>query len=84
MTGDASEAGSALEAIAANIDEVTLDQTLANKIIFSPYWEKKLTDLQARIIAQWDPLETSLLMRHCSSKLTGNRVRIYLSLGRKM
>ncbi|KAG9304252.1 hypothetical protein G9A89_019814 [Geosiphon pyriformis] len=44
-TGSASEASSALEAVAADIDEITLDQTLANEITFSPYWEKELTDL---------------------------------------
>ncbi|KAG9303943.1 hypothetical protein G9A89_005853 [Geosiphon pyriformis] len=49
-TSDASETGSALETIAAGIDEVTLDQTLANKITFFLYWEKELTDLQARIM----------------------------------
>ncbi|KAG9293868.1 hypothetical protein G9A89_019206 [Geosiphon pyriformis] len=51
-TGGALKTGSALEAVVASIDKVTLDQTLANKITFSPYWKKKLTDLQARIMAQ--------------------------------
>ncbi|KAG9291035.1 hypothetical protein G9A89_012907 [Geosiphon pyriformis] len=51
-TGGVSEANSALETVAASINEVTLDQTLANKITFFPYWEKKLTDLQTRIMAQ--------------------------------
>ncbi|KAG9286158.1 hypothetical protein G9A89_010172 [Geosiphon pyriformis] len=46
------ETGSTLEAVAASIDEVTLNQTLANEITFSPYWEKELTDLQVRIMAQ--------------------------------
>ncbi|KAG9290926.1 hypothetical protein G9A89_011076 [Geosiphon pyriformis] len=45
-TDGASEAGSALETVAASIDKVTLNQTLANKITFSLYWEKELTDLQ--------------------------------------
>ncbi|KAG9301996.1 hypothetical protein G9A89_021040 [Geosiphon pyriformis] len=36
-TGGASEAGSALETVAADINEVILDQTLANEITFSPY-----------------------------------------------
>ncbi|KAG9305316.1 hypothetical protein G9A89_007811 [Geosiphon pyriformis] len=51
-TGGALKTNSALETIATGIDEVTLDQTLANKITFSPYWEKELTDLQVRIMAQ--------------------------------
>ncbi|KAG9284034.1 hypothetical protein G9A89_022808 [Geosiphon pyriformis] len=51
-TDGASEAGSALEAVVAGIDKVTLDQTLANKITFSLYWEKELTDLQVKIMAQ--------------------------------
>ncbi|KAG9293730.1 hypothetical protein G9A89_019067 [Geosiphon pyriformis] len=46
--------------------------------------EKKLTDLQARIMAQWNSLGTSLLIGHCLSKSTGNRIRIYLSLEREM
>ncbi|KAG9294297.1 hypothetical protein G9A89_021656 [Geosiphon pyriformis] len=83
-TGDTLETGSALKAVAAGSNEVTLDQTLTNEIIFSPYWKKKLTDLQMKIIVQWDPLRTNLLMEHCSSKSTGNRVRIYLFLGREM
>ncbi|KAG9292323.1 hypothetical protein G9A89_000797 [Geosiphon pyriformis] len=45
---------------------------------------KKLTDLQVRIMAQWNPPGTSLLMGHCSSKSIGNRVQIYLSLEKKM
>ncbi|KAG9286718.1 hypothetical protein G9A89_012268 [Geosiphon pyriformis] len=73
-TGGASEIGSALEAIAVGINEVTLDQNLANEITFSPYWEKELTDLQAKIMTQWNPLGTSLLIEHCSSKSTGNEV----------
>ncbi|KAG9304630.1 hypothetical protein G9A89_020194 [Geosiphon pyriformis] len=73
-TGDASEAGSALKTVAVSIDEVTLDQILANKITFSPYWEKELTDLQVRIMVQWDPPKTSLLMGHYLSKSTENRV----------
>ncbi|KAG9306984.1 hypothetical protein G9A89_000898 [Geosiphon pyriformis] len=36
-TGSASETGSALKAVATSIDEVTLDQTLANEITFYPY-----------------------------------------------
>ncbi|KAG9297780.1 hypothetical protein G9A89_011295 [Geosiphon pyriformis] len=36
-TSNASKAGSALEAVVASIDEVTLDQTLANEITFSSY-----------------------------------------------
>ncbi|KAG9294983.1 hypothetical protein G9A89_017777 [Geosiphon pyriformis] len=44
-TGSASKAGSALEAVTAGINKVTLDQTLANKITFFLYWEKELTDL---------------------------------------
>ncbi|KAG9297940.1 hypothetical protein G9A89_018768 [Geosiphon pyriformis] len=51
-TGNASEASSTLETIAAGINKITLDQTLINEITFSPYWEKKLTNLQARIMAQ--------------------------------
>ncbi|KAG9295382.1 hypothetical protein G9A89_013411 [Geosiphon pyriformis] len=50
-TGSALETGNALETVTADIDEVTLDQTLVNKITFSPYWKKKLTDLQVRIMA---------------------------------
>ncbi|KAG9289088.1 hypothetical protein G9A89_022397 [Geosiphon pyriformis] len=73
-TDGVSEASSALKAVATSINKVTLNQTLVNKITFSPYWEKELTDLQARIMAQWDPLETSLLMRHCLSKSTENGV----------
>ncbi|KAG9295876.1 hypothetical protein G9A89_006615 [Geosiphon pyriformis] len=84
MTGNALEVGSALEAVAVGINEVTLDQTLANKITFSLYWEKKLTDLQVKIMVQWDPLRTSLLMKHCSSKSTRNRVQIYFSLEREI
>ncbi|KAG9288596.1 hypothetical protein G9A89_006697 [Geosiphon pyriformis] len=83
-TGGTSKADSVLEAVAAGIDKVTLDQTLANEITFSPYWKKKLTDLQVRIMVQWDLLRTSLLMGHCSNKSTGNGVQIYLSLGREM
>ncbi|KAG9295982.1 hypothetical protein G9A89_011834 [Geosiphon pyriformis] len=73
-TGSASKTDSALETIATSIDKVILNQILANKITFSPYWKKKLTDLQARIMAQWNPLETSLLIEHCLSKSTGNGV----------
>ncbi|KAG9292601.1 hypothetical protein G9A89_006973 [Geosiphon pyriformis] len=73
-TSGALETGSALETVVVSIDEVTLNQTLANEITFSPYWEKKLTDLQVRIMAQWNSLGTSLLMGHCLSKSTGNRV----------
>ncbi|KAG9287019.1 hypothetical protein G9A89_022983 [Geosiphon pyriformis] len=51
-TGNASETSSALKAVAVDINEVTLDQNLANKITFSPYWKKELTDLQVRIMAQ--------------------------------
>ncbi|KAG9284442.1 hypothetical protein G9A89_023699 [Geosiphon pyriformis] len=51
-TGGVSETGSVLKTVATSINKVTLDQTLANEITFSPYWEKKLTDLQARIMAQ--------------------------------
>ncbi|KAG9297059.1 hypothetical protein G9A89_001543 [Geosiphon pyriformis] len=36
-TSGASKIDSALKAVAASIDEVTLDQTLANKITFSLY-----------------------------------------------
>ncbi|KAG9302185.1 hypothetical protein G9A89_020619 [Geosiphon pyriformis] len=78
------ETGSALKAVATSINEVTLNQTLANEITFSPYWKKELTDLQAIIMAQWDLLGTSLLMGHCLSKLTGNRIQIYLSLEKEM
>ncbi|KAG9284436.1 hypothetical protein G9A89_023693 [Geosiphon pyriformis] len=41
-TNGASEAGSALKAVAADIDKIT----------FSLYWKKELTDLQVRIMAQ--------------------------------
>ncbi|KAG9296518.1 hypothetical protein G9A89_015110 [Geosiphon pyriformis] len=83
-TGGALVPSSVLKAVAAGIDEVTLDQTLANEIIFSLYWEKKLTDLQARIIVQWDPPGTNLLIEHCLSKSTENGIQIYLSLRREM
>ncbi|KAG9303151.1 hypothetical protein G9A89_002520 [Geosiphon pyriformis] len=52
MTSSALETSNALKAVAVGIDEVTLDQILANKITFFLYWEKELTDLQARIMVQ--------------------------------
>ncbi|KAG9289014.1 hypothetical protein G9A89_015563 [Geosiphon pyriformis] len=46
--------------------------------------EKELTNLQVRIMAQWNFPGTSLLIGHCLSKSTENGVRIYFSLGKKM
>ncbi|KAG9289328.1 hypothetical protein G9A89_007889 [Geosiphon pyriformis] len=78
-TGSALETSSALKAVAVGINKVILNQTLANETTFSSYWEKKLTDLQVRIMAQWDPPKTSLLIGHCLSKSTGNGIEKNIS-----